>query len=85
MRSGLSDTDPETERVHLELLRQATPSQRLRQAFSLSQTVIGLARGGIARAMPDASEEERALRFVALHYGGELADELREHLVARRA
>ena len=46
---------------------------------------MGLARGGIARAMPDASEEERGLRFVALHYGPDLAEELRAHLASHRA
>lgn len=69
----------------MELIRQSSPSHRLRLALSLSQTVLSLARGGIARSMPEASEEERRLRFVALHYGEELAEELRRHLAARRA
>lgn len=82
--SGLSDTDPETERVHLELLRQASPGRRIRLALSLSQTVMSLSRAGLARRMPDASPQEVNLRFVALHYGADLAEDLRADLAARR-
>jgi hypothetical protein len=81
---GLSDTDPETERVHLELLRRAAPGRRIRLALSLSRTVMGLSRGGLARRLPGATPEELGLRFVALHYGAELADELRSALASRR-
>jgi hypothetical protein len=81
---GLSDTDPETERVHLELLRQASPGRRIRLALSLSRTVMSLSRAGLARQMPGATDEEVALRFVALHYGADLADDLRADLAARR-
>ena len=84
MRQGLSDTDPESERVHLELLRRATPGQRIRLALSLSRTVIGLSRGGLARGLAHPSPQEVGLRFVALHYGADLAEELRIDLAARR-
>jgi len=73
---GLSDTDAETERVHLELMRRASPGRRLHLALSLSRTVMSLSRGGLARRMPEASPEEVGLRFVALHYGDSLADEV---------
>jgi hypothetical protein len=82
---GLSDTDPETERVHLELMRRASPGRRLRLALSLSQTVMSLSRSGLARRLPEASPEEVGLRFVALHYGADLADDLRAELAARRS
>jgi len=81
---GLSDTDPETKRVHLELMRHASPARRIRLALSLSLTVMSLSRSGLARRLPDASPEEVGLRFVALHYGADLADELRADLAARR-
>ena len=84
MDHGLNDTDPETERVHLELLRQASPARRVRLALSLSQTVMSLSRAGLARRMPDATDEEVALRFVALQYEADLADDLRADLAARR-
>ena len=84
MRQGLSDTDAETERVHLELLRRAGPARRIRLALSLSRTVMSLSRDGLARRLEDASPEDVGLRFVALHYGDDLASELRADLASRR-
>jgi hypothetical protein len=80
---GLSDTDPETERVHLELLRGSSPERRLRLAFSLSHTTMSLSRGGLARSLPHASPQAVALEFVALLYGPDLAKEVRAHLATR--
>ncbi len=85
MERGLSDTDPEAERVHLDLLRGASPARRLRLAFSLSRTAMSLSRGGLARAFPGASPEEVGLRFVALNYGPQLAEAARADLAARRS
>lgn len=84
MEHGLSDTDPEAARVHLELLRGASAERRLRLAFSLSRTVMSLSRGGLSRILPGASQQEVGLRFVALHYGSLLAAEVRADLAARR-
>ncbi len=81
---GLSDTDPEAERVQLQLLRAASPGRRLRLALALSRTTMGLARDAIARSLPGASPEEVGLRFVELNYGRELAADLRTALAARR-
>lgn len=78
------DTDPEAERVQIELLRAASPAQRAALARSLTSTVIWLARRAIAQQHPGASEEEIGIRFVALHYGQELADELSAFLQRRR-
>lgn len=81
---GLGDTDPETERVHLELLRSAGPARRIRLALSLSRSVIGLSRDGLARRLAGVPPESVGLRFVALHYGADLAEELRAYLASRR-
>ena len=45
---------------------------------------MSLSRAGLARQMPGATDEEVARRFVALHYGADLADDLRADLAARR-
>ena len=58
MAAGLRDTDPETERVQLELLRRAGPARRLELALSLSRSVMSLSRAGIARSLAGASPEE---------------------------
>jgi hypothetical protein len=84
VRARSVDTDPDAEAVQIELLRRAGPTRRAAMALSLSAQVIGLARRAIRDSMPGATEEEVALRFVELHYGRELAAELRTFLAARR-
>ena len=84
MQSRSADTDPDAERVQIELLRQAGPTRRAAMALSLSAQVIGLARRAIRASLPDATEEEVNLRFVELNYGEELASDLRRFLAARR-
>jgi hypothetical protein len=83
MASRSADTDPEAERVQIELLRQAGPARRLQMGLSLSAWVITMAKNAIRRSMPEASELEVDLRFVELHYGRELADDVRRYLAAR--
>jgi hypothetical protein len=83
MGDVLTDTDPEAERVLLELMQRAAPERRLRLALSLSRTVIGLSRAGLARRFPDETPEEIGIRWVALHYGPELAQEVRSALASR--
>jgi hypothetical protein len=83
MEARSADTDPEAEKVQLELLRQAGPARRVQMSFSLSAHVITLARNAIRRSMPGASELEINLRFVELHYGNELAQDVRRYLAAR--
>jgi hypothetical protein len=83
MEARSRDTDPEAEAVQLELLRQAGPARRSQMGFALSAHVISLAHAAIRRTMPDASELEIKLKFVELHYGRELAQDVRQHLTAR--
>lgn len=59
-------------------------ARRAGMALSLSAQVIGLARRALRRSLSGATEEEVGLRFVELHYGRELASELRRSLSARR-
>jgi hypothetical protein len=85
VRARSPDTDPEVEEIQFALLRQRSVGERLRLAFSLSETVIRLARGAIRRTLDDPGETEVGLKFVELHYGRELADALRAYLAARRS
>jgi len=80
----LSDTTPDAERVQIELLRRMSVAQRLALATSLSRTVIGLANRAIRRSMPDADEDEVRVKFVAVHYGDQLAERFRQDLARRR-
>jgi hypothetical protein len=45
---------------------------------------MSLSRHGLAQGLERASPEDVGLRFVALHYGAALADELRADLATRR-
>lgn len=74
------DTHPVAERIQVELLRRAGVARRAVLARSLSQSVILLARRAIQRARPGADEQEVLLVFVAVHYGRQLADRLRDRL-----
>jgi hypothetical protein len=84
MQARSVDTDPDAERVQIDLLRRAGPGRRARMALDLSAQVIDLARRAIRRSHPDLSEEDVHLRFVELNYGSDLASELRRYLASRR-
>ena len=84
MGTGLSDTDPDVLRIHADLLRQATPAQRIELALSLSASVMELAYAGIRRRSPGISDFDAGLQFVEIHYGPDLAQAIRTRLMARR-
>jgi hypothetical protein len=84
-RSGRSaDTDPDAERVQLDLLRAASPAQRAGLAVALTTNAIAASRRALERGSPDATEEEIDLRFVELNYGPELAAAVATCLRLRR-
>jgi hypothetical protein len=79
----LSDTTAEAHRVQIELLRKATVAERIAKARSLTAMAVGLSRRAIARAHPHWTPREVELKFVELHYGKQLAAELRTFLEER--
>jgi hypothetical protein len=79
-----ADTDVEAENVQMALLREAGATRRIRMALSLSAQVIGLAHQAIRRSHPQATDEDVRLRFVELHYGPDLAADVRRFLASRR-
>jgi hypothetical protein len=74
------DTHPDAEKVLISLLRKASPSKKLSQVRSLSQTMIQLSKRALARANKSLDEQEVNLLFVSHHYGKDLADRLRKYL-----
>jgi hypothetical protein len=80
-----ADTSPEAEQVQIDLIRLASVPRRLQLAFSLSATVITMARQALCRAHPAESQQEINVRFAELHYGAEVADALRSWLAERAA
>jgi hypothetical protein len=81
----LSDTDPKTEEFQISLLRDASETERLALALSLSHTVIQLSKRAIARANPGMSKRELDIAFVELHYGKELAEKLRVYFNRKKS
>lgn len=77
------DTQPDTERKMISLIRKATPTEKINQVRSLSQTVIQLSKRAIARANPNLSNLDIDLLFISYHYGEELAGRLRKYLAER--
>jgi hypothetical protein len=84
MRTQSADTDLQAESVQVELLRRATVARRVSLVVSLSRTVMELAARAIRRQNPNLSDHEILMRFVAIHYGPELAQGLRRDLAGRR-
>ena len=85
MFSALTDTDEATAAWQMEMLRRAPPERRLALALSLSRSVITLSRRALERQLPRASADEVGLRFVARHYGADLASGVETALAARRS
>jgi hypothetical protein len=77
--SGPSDTDPDSARVQLDLLRAAGPSRRASLAIGLTRTVIDLSRRALRSARPELPEAEIEALWVEIHYGREIAEGLREY------
>lgn len=76
----LSDTSPDALAVQIELLRKATLEERFRLTCDLTTTAIELSRHAIRQAHPTWSELQVRLYWAELHYGKELADQVRGHL-----
>jgi hypothetical protein len=79
-----SDTSPQAEKVQIELIRQSSVARRISVVRSLSQTMMYLSRRAIQRANPSLSERDVDLLFVELHYGKDLADQLRLYMERKR-
>jgi hypothetical protein len=65
------DTSPEASAHLLELLRRATPGEKLARVFELTQIAIELSRAGVRAQYPEADEREVRLRAAARVYDRE--------------
>jgi len=69
----LSDTPPDIEAMQIRLLREMPIERRLIILSRWIQTVRTMTFEGLRERYPAASEAELRWRFVALHYGADLA------------
>jgi len=77
-----NDTSRDALRVQFEAVRRLSVADRIRMADGLTQLARSMAREGIRRRHPQATEAEIDDRFAELVLGKELAARVREH--ARR-
>ena len=84
MQAHSLDTDPESERVQTNLLRQASPARRAQMALALSAQVIDLARLHILRSTGTTDHQSIGLRVVERLYGHALARDLERHLARQK-
>jgi len=77
MKPLSTDTQPQVERIHIEMIRKAPLSLRLQMVTSLIQTTRQLSWRGICERYSQETFESRLRRFILLLYGDEyLADRL---------
>jgi hypothetical protein len=69
----ISDTDPETERILTELLRQAPVWRKMEMMAELNRTATHLALEGLRERHPNASEAVLRRLLADLILGHELA------------
>lgn len=67
-----ADTSVEAWRVFIDLQRRATPEEKLRRTFELSEMIERASREGLRQQYPDAGEGEIRLRATRLKLGAEL-------------
>jgi hypothetical protein len=80
----LSDTSKKVENIHIGLMRKLTASERMSRLRALSQTVMNLSRRAIRRANPELNENELKYKFLAYHYGDEIAEKYRQYVERKR-
>ena len=73
MSTLASDTDPEAERVQIEIWRAMPAWRKLELVAGMNATVHGLALAGLRQRYPQASAAELSRRLASLRLGDELA------------
>ena len=73
MSAWYSDTHPKMEALQIQLLRQATSTQKLKMLAELNASARMLAIIGLRTQFPHASESEIQRRLASLLLGEELA------------
>jgi hypothetical protein len=75
-RTLYPDTDPEAERVQLEIYRRMPPWKKMQLVLESNDVSRALVLAGIRARHPDASEDEIRRRFLGIWLGEDLATEV---------
>ncbi len=73
MAAALSDNNPETERVWVQLMRQMPVWRRLELVAEMNATVRLLSLSGLQRRYPQATPQDLQRRLADLLLGADLA------------
>lgn len=73
---GISDTHPDMERLHLELMGRLPPWRKMEMMGEMWATMKTLMLVGLRRRHPAAGEEELQRRMADLLLGAELAEKV---------
>lgn len=73
MKQGLSDTDADTQRVHLDLMRSAPAWRKLELVDDLNRALRLLVLSDLRRRFPGESEEDLRRRLADRLLGPDLA------------
>ena len=73
MSTLYSDTHPKMEALQIQLLRQATPTRKMKMLAQLNASAHTLALMGLRSRFPEASPAELRRRLADLLLGEELA------------
>lgn len=84
MNTLSSDTHPEIERLHIEMIRRTSVSRRLQMVTSLVKTTRQLSWRGICERYPDDTEGARIERFLTLLYNDTVLARKVASLLAQR-
>ncbi len=76
--SLISDTNQESEKVQIACIQNMSVAKRLANMKSLTELTMRLSRRAILRRNPDFTKRDVDLTFVALHYGDDLAERLKQ-------
>ena len=77
MRENTNNTTPEAQSIQLELVRNMPAEERVARAIRLTSEMIRCSKAAIRRHHPEMNEAELSLKFIELHYGAALAEEVR--------
>ena len=80
MKKQITDTNPETEKLLLDLIRMKTISQRLAKLLHLTSLTLRLSKRALARRYPEKSKRELDLLFVKYNYSEDLSEKVNQYL-----
>ena len=80
MEKQITDTNPEIEKLLLDLIKKKTISQRLAQLQHLTSLTLRLSKRALARRYPEKTRRELDLLFIKYNYSDDLSEKVNQYL-----